>query len=117
MDVGSWPKYTDRKSKTSQEMTGPPDNFNVKLLQKEIVTHAQLEHENIIPLLGVYRETDDGPPMMILPYLENGSAPDYLETLSAPNVTVAIIRIVREVTVDWDSSDSLVYRYVTWCVR
>lgn len=59
------------------------------------MTHSQLRHENIIPLLGVFRDSDDGPPVMILPFMENGPAPDYLDTCLNTDITAATIRIVR----------------------
>jgi serine/threonine protein kinase len=52
-----------------------------QLIRREIITHAQLHHPNIIPLLGVFR-TDESP-LMILPFMENGSASEYLKRFSA----------------------------------
>src|ERR1700733_3862761 len=49
-------------------------------IRREIITHAQLRHPNVIPFLGVSREDDDieAAPAIILPFLENGSANFYL---------------------------------------
>lgn len=60
------------------------------------MTHAQLRHKSIIPLLGVFREPEDiGPPMMVLPFMENSSAMNYIETLPEANVADATAKIVR----------------------
>ena len=42
--------------------------------------HSQLRHPNIIPLLGVYRESVDEPPIMVMPFMENGAAPAFLRS-------------------------------------
>ena len=53
-------------------------------IRREIITHAQLRHPNVIAFLGVFRDDDnDGAPMIVLPFMENGSAMDYLKQLSA----------------------------------
>lgn len=39
--------------------------------------HSQLSHPNIIRLIGVAREWEGGPPMMVLPFMEQGSLEDY----------------------------------------
>jgi hypothetical protein len=41
-----------------------------QLVHREAITHAQLDHPNIIPFLGVYRENTEGPPMTVLPFIE-----------------------------------------------
>ena len=37
-----------------------------------MITHSQLEHPNIVPLLGVFCESPDTPPLMVLPLVERG---------------------------------------------
>lgn len=44
-----------------------------------MITHSQLDHPNIIPLLGVYYEAPE-PPMMVVPFAERGSLGDLLRT-------------------------------------
>jgi len=41
--------------------------------------HSQIHHQNVIPLLGVWRDSEDGPPLMVMPFAENGSALAYLQ--------------------------------------
>ncbi|KAF8305975.1 kinase-like protein, partial [Clavulina sp. PMI_390] len=48
------------------------------LLYQEAITHSQLEHPNILPFLGIYRENEESYPLMVLPYLERGSLEDRL---------------------------------------
>lgn len=56
-----------------------------QIIHKEIITHAQLRHENIIPLLGVYGEENDDSPVMVLPYIERGGVLTYLEGFKLPS--------------------------------
>lgn len=63
-----------------------------QILRREVITHAQLTHPNIIPLLGVYRDYANGPPLMILPLIENGSLEEYIEHTALKGA--AFIRIV-----------------------
>ncbi|KAF8317417.1 kinase-like protein [Clavulina sp. PMI_390] len=44
-----------------------------QLLYQEAITHSQLQHPNILPLLGIYRDNEESYPLMILPYLPDGS--------------------------------------------
>ena len=41
--------------------------------------HAQIQHPNVIPLLGIWGDSSDGPPLMIMPFAENGAALAYLQ--------------------------------------
>lgn len=58
-----------------------------QLIRREVITHSQLSHPNVLPLLGVFREHTDGPPMMVLPLVDNGSLEDYVQhsKLIGPN--------------------------------
>ncbi|KAF8317424.1 kinase-like protein, partial [Clavulina sp. PMI_390] len=47
-------------------------------LYREAITHSQLQHPNILPFLGIYRESNESYPLMVLPYLEQGSLEDML---------------------------------------
>jgi len=47
-------------------------------VQRETITHSQLDHPNIIPLLGVYAENAGRAPMTVLPYVEKGSLADVI---------------------------------------
>lgn len=62
--------------------------------------HAQLPKLNFdmklsYPFLGVFRDSEDGPPMMVLPYMENGASQGYIRTLPDADITAAISKIVR----------------------
>jgi len=50
----------------------------LQLVQRETITHSQLDHPNIIPLLGVYAEDAGRAPMTVLPYVEKGSLADVI---------------------------------------
>ena len=50
----------------------------IQLIHREMITHALLDHPNIIPFLGVYRENAEGPPMTVLPFIEGGSLGDVI---------------------------------------
>jgi serine/threonine protein kinase len=59
-------------------------------IRREIITHRQLNHQNIIPLLGVYH-ADDHPLIIITPWLRNGHALEYLEKNGTPSVYLHIV--------------------------
>ena len=66
-----------------------------KLIKREIIVHSQLQHPNVIPLLGIYRESASDPPMMIMPFMKKGSAPAFLQSVKCTDVDCArIVRIV-----------------------
>lgn len=70
-----------------------------------MITHAQLDHPNVLPLLGVFRDHIDGPPMMVLPLIENGSLEDYightrLTDSMFTQVVSAIVIVSRWISVD-----------------
>ncbi|KAF8293556.1 kinase-like protein, partial [Clavulina sp. PMI_390] len=46
---------------------------------REAITHSQLQHPNILPFLGIYCETNEAYPLMVLPYLKGGSLEDMLK--------------------------------------
>ena len=59
--------------------------------------HAQLDHPNVIPFLGVFKENDeDEPPMIVLPFMESGSAMDFLNQLENAEAEVATSSIVGQ---------------------
>jgi serine/threonine protein kinase len=92
MAVASKPRYPSGESSTiGSQLTLSPF---VQLICREIVTHRQLRHQNIIPLLGVFRETDEDSPMMILPFVENGSAVDYLNRAAPDDIYELTWKIV-----------------------
>jgi serine/threonine protein kinase len=45
-----------------------------------VITHAQLDHPNIIQLHGVFYDNPEAPPMMVLPLVEKGSLADLIAT-------------------------------------
>jgi serine/threonine protein kinase len=66
-------------------------------IRREIITHAQLRHPNVIEFLGVFREDEDkdeAAPLIILPFLEKGSALCYLNQLSAKELLTSTSSIV-----------------------
>jgi len=44
---------------------------------KRVVTF-EIRHQNVIQLLGIWRDSEGGPPLMVMPLAENGSALAYL---------------------------------------
>lgn len=47
--------------------------YHSQLVHREAITHSQLNHSNILPLLGVFYEAARSPPILVLPFLEKGS--------------------------------------------
>lgn len=62
-----------------------------KLIQQEILTHRQLEHDNVILMIGIFCEEDRPAPLVVLPYFPNGSA---LKWLMANEGALNFTRIV-----------------------
>ena len=66
-------------------------------IRREIIMHAQLDHPNVIPFLGVFKENDeDEAPMIVLPFMESGSAMDFLNQLENAEAEIAISSIVGQ---------------------
>lgn len=69
-------------------------------IRREIITHAQLRHPNVIEFLGVFREDEnEAAPLIILPFLEKGSALCYLNQLSAKELLTSTSSIVSHFSV------------------
>jgi serine/threonine protein kinase len=64
-----------------------------QVILREIVTHWQLHHPNILTLFGVFREVDSDPPMMVLPFVPHGSALGWLKSNNTPECFLNIARI------------------------
>jgi serine/threonine protein kinase len=62
----------------------------LRYIRREIITHRQLSHQNIIPHLGVYH-AGDHPLIIITPWLRNGHALEYLEKNGTPSVYLHIV--------------------------
>jgi len=62
----------------------------LQCIRREIITHRQLIHENIILLLGVYC-ADDHPLVIITPWHRNGHAFGYLEKCGTRGVYLRIV--------------------------
>lgn len=123
MDVATWPEdFHSKPATVVLQMANYHLTTFSKLLQREIVMHAQLRHTNIIPLLGVFRESESDPPMMILPFMEKGSASDYLKTLATTNVKFLALTVIGIVRIFADPQSHLlpdlsIYRYTISLAR
>ncbi|KAF8312400.1 kinase-like protein, partial [Clavulina sp. PMI_390] len=53
---------------------------------REAITHRQLQHPNILPFLGIYREDDSSYPLTVLPFVERSSLQDMLASLGPGEV-------------------------------
>ena len=61
-------------------------------IRREVIMHAQLDHPNVIPFLGVFKENDeDEAPMIVLPFTESGSSMDFLSQLENPEAEIELI--------------------------
>jgi serine/threonine protein kinase len=61
------------------------------VILREIVIHWHLRHPNILSLSGVFREVDNAPPLMVLPYVPEGTA---LRSLKSNNTPERFLNIV-----------------------
>ncbi|KAF8306344.1 kinase-like protein [Clavulina sp. PMI_390] len=51
----------------------------VELVHREALTHFLLHHPNILPFLGVYRQSSESPPLTVVPYIDGGSLQGLLD--------------------------------------
>ncbi|KAF8319723.1 kinase-like protein [Clavulina sp. PMI_390] len=63
----------------SKYWDGPEGHQVTQLVHREAITHSQLSHPNILPLLGIYQESQKSPPILVLPLVERGSLRDLLK--------------------------------------
>jgi serine/threonine protein kinase len=63
----------------------------LQLIHREVITHAQLDHPNILRFLGVLYDSTEAPPMMVLPLVEKGALADLIITKVIAGVEYAWI--------------------------
>ena len=64
-------------------------------IHREAITHSLLDHPNIISFLGLYTESTDGPPLVVLPFLERGSLSEVMHCAGKAPTGVEFVWIVR----------------------
>lgn len=69
-----------------------------KLVHREVITHIQLQHKNILPLLGVYQDDENDMPMMVLPFQERGGLLKYLKTVPPDNCLETVHKLVSSLS-------------------
>lgn len=65
------------------------------MLRREIVSHWQLRHRNVLPLTGIYLEASMFAPWMIVPLMEHGSASKYLKNVGFGALGTRFSEVVR----------------------
>lgn len=63
----------------SRAMSLHQHHHQTQSIQREIVSHWQLRHPNVLRLIGIYYEEGSGVPMMLVPFMKNGAAFKYLK--------------------------------------
>lgn len=63
-----------------------------QLVNREAITHSQLSHPNILPFLGTFYEALGSPPIIVSPFVEEGSLSDAIRDYSI--TSVYFIRVV-----------------------
>lgn len=58
-----------------------------------------MSHENILPLIGVYQETINDAPSMVLPYMSHGSAQKFLQVYGDPGSFLHVVSTLQQVHV------------------
>lgn len=71
----------------------PDPLFAVRqIIRREVIIHGQLHHQNLLPLFGVYQSTRSIAPLIILPYVRNGSAINWLQKNGSADAFFKIVR-------------------------
>lgn len=68
--------------------------FPVQQIHREIITHRQLSHPNVLPFLGVLRGRDH-PLVIVTPYLPNGNAVNYIKNHYTPQSFMKIVSLYQ----------------------
>ena len=61
---------------------------NIKFILRESILMKDFDHPNVLNVLGVGFNTDDGLPFVILPFMENGDLKTYLKKKRQKDATV-----------------------------
>ena len=61
---------------------------NIKSILRESILMKDFDHPNVLNVLGVGFNTDDGLPFVILPFMENGDLKTYLKKKRQKDATV-----------------------------
>lgn len=60
---------------------------------REVISHWQLRHPNVVALLGIYPSEDEegAPPLMVLQFAEHASAQRYLKAHPEPQYFLKVV--------------------------
>ena len=61
---------------------------NIKSILHESILMKDFDHPNVLNVLGIGFNTDDGLPFVILPFMENGDLKTYLKKKRQKDATV-----------------------------
>ena len=61
---------------------------NIKSILRESILMKDFDHPNVLNVLGIGFNTDDGLPFVILPFMENGDLKTYLKKKRQKDATV-----------------------------
>ena len=61
---------------------------NITSILRESILMKDFDHPNVLNVLGVGFNTDDGLPFVILPFMENGDLKTYLKNKRQKDATV-----------------------------
>jgi serine/threonine protein kinase len=80
MSEADWKKVIRPNPSLLQEMM-LNSSFTQQITRREIIVHRHLRHENILPLIGVFGD-ESHPFNIVMPWMHNGVAREYLKTRS-----------------------------------
>ncbi|KDQ51570.1 hypothetical protein JAAARDRAFT_62452 [Jaapia argillacea MUCL 33604] len=66
-----------------------------RMFAQEVLVWRQLKHDSILPLRGIWSQSPESVPYMILPWMNNGNAMNYTQDVSVASQTVD--RLLREI--------------------
>jgi serine/threonine protein kinase len=78
MPSADWKKVVRLNPSLLQEMM-LNSSFTQQIIRREIIIHRHLHHENILPLIGVFGD-ESHPFNIVMPWMHNGVAREYLKT-------------------------------------
>ena len=74
---------------------------NAKEFIDECITASKFDHPNVLSIIGVSINPDDDTPLMVMPYMHNGSVQSYVKSKRGGTVNFDSFPVVSYVTITY----------------